>query len=283
MREARHYTGETDGTVRCALCPHRCRIRPGETGLCRARRNRDGMLTAESYGRVSALALDPVEKKPLRRFRPGGMVLSAGSYGCNLRCPFCQNYGISMERPETRFLSPEALAARALELADRGNIGAAFTYNEPLVGYEYVLDAAKRLKESGQSVVMVTNGFVEEEPLKELLPWVDAWNIDLKSFREAGYRALGGKLAPVLRTIRAAAAHSHVEVTALIVPGHNDSLEEMEEMAAWLASVDPGIPLHVSRYFPRYRSDAPATPVETIYRLAEAAGRCLRYVYMGNV
>lgn len=272
-------------SVQCELCFHRCRLEEGQTGLCRARGNRGGEVVSLNYGRLTALALDPIEKKPLRRFHPGSMVLSVGSFGCNLDCPFCQNAGIARagEERTTQFWSPELLAEEAVRLRSRGNIGVAYTYNEPLVGYEYVRDCAALVRQAGMYNVLVTNGTIGSEPWKKLLPLIDAVNIDLKGFREGWYRTLGGDLETVKRAIVLAAGACHVEVTSLIVPGENDGEEEMETLACWLASVSPNIPLHVSRFFPRRRmTDRPATPVETVYRLARIAQAHLRYVYTGN-
>ena len=270
----------------CELCFHHCDLSEGQTGLCRARACRGGEIVPLNYGKLTSLALDPIEKKPLRRFRPGSLVLSLGSFGCNLRCPFCQNHGISMagERDlETVELSPEALADKALELVPRGNIGAAYTYNEPLVGYEYVRDCAARVRERGLVNVLVTNGTVEEAPWRALLPLIDAANIDLKGFTPAWYRRLGGDLETVKRSIALAAERCHVEVTTLLVPGENDGAEEVRALAKWLASVSPEIPLHLSRFFPRHQmADRPPTPVDRVYRLAEEARAYLDFVYTGN-
>ena len=272
--------------TRCELCFHRCKLDEGQTGLCRARGCREGRVVPLNYGKLTSLALDPIEKKPLRRFRPGSLILSVGSFGCNLRCPFCQNHDISMagdgELPTTE-LSPEQLAAKAAELVPQGNIGVAYTYNEPLVGYEYVRDCAAQARERGLVSVLVTNGTVEEAPWRELLPLIDAANIDLKGFTAAWYRKLGGDLDTVKRSIAIAAERCHVEVTTLLVPGENDSVEEVRELARWLAGVDPNIPLHLSRFFPRYRmTDRPSTPAEKVYRLANEARAYLTYVYTGN-
>ena len=270
----------------CSLCFHRCALDEGQTGLCRARANRDGTIVPLNYGKVVSLALDPIEKKPLSRFHPGTKILSVGSFGCNLRCPFCQNHEISMasagELP-TEDLSPEALAALAEDLIPRGNIGAAYTYNEPLVGYEYVRDCSSAIRERGMVNVLVTNGTIEEAPWRELLPLIDAANIDLKGFTQAWYRRLGGDLETVKRTITLAAERCHVEVTTLLIPGENDSEEEIRALSRWLAGIDPEIPLHLSRFFPRYHmTDRDATPVCTVYQLAEIAREALRYVYTGN-
>ena len=230
--------------------------------------------------------LDPIEKKPLRRFFPGSRILSVGSFGCNLACPFCQNYEISMAdsgQAHWQEAAPEALAGLAQEYQDRGNIGVAFTYNEPLVGYEFVRDTARLVRERGMKNVLVTNGCAELSVLEELLPYVDAMNIDLKGFAGEWYERLGGDLETVKRFIARAAQDCHVELTTLIVPGENDSEEEMEREAKWIASLDWEIPLHVTRFFPRYRmADKAPTPVERVYRLRNTAAQWLRYVYVGN-
>lgn len=272
-------------SVTCPLCVHHCRLEEGQTGICRARANRNGAVRPLNYGRLTALALDPIEKKPLRRFHPGSMILSVGSFGCNLHCPFCQNAEIASAGAETftRDCSPEQLVQQALRLRSRGNIGVAYTYNEPLVGYEYLRDCAVLVRRAGMVNVLVTNGTVEEQPWRALLPLLDAVNIDLKGFTEDWYRRLGGDLDTVKRSILLAAQTCHVEVTTLVVPGENDSEEEMRALSAWLASVSPDIPLHVSRFFPRHRmQDRPPTPVGTVCRLAEVARERLRYVYTGN-
>ena len=271
---------------RCELCFHRCELDEGQTGLCRARGRRNGKLVCLNYGKLTSLALDPIEKKPLRRFHPGSLILSAGSFGCNLRCPFCQNHEISMAEAgelQSVEMPPEQLAAKAAELVPQGNIGVAYTYNEPLTGYEYVRDCAALVRERGLVNVLVTNGTAEEAPWRELLPLIDAANIDLKGFTNPWYRKLGGDLDTVKRSIALAAERCHVEVTTLLVPGENDSVEEIRELARWLSGVDPGIPLHLSRFFPRYRmTDRPPTTVERVYRLADEARAYLRFVYTGN-
>lgn len=284
--------------ITCRTCMHRCRLSPGQRGICLARKNEGGQIICDNYGMATSLALDPIEKKPLKMFRPGSLVLSVGSFGCNLKCPFCQNHEISMagreEAEETTgavYISPEALAGKALEYKPRGNIGVAFTYNEPMVGWEYVRDTAKLVKEAGMDNVLVTNGSASIEVLEEVLPFMDAMNIDLKGFREDYYRKLGGDLETVKAFIVRAARDCHVELTTLVVPGENDSIEEMEEEAEWIASVGAlagrtgsrGIPLHISRFFPQYRvTDREATDVGQIYRLAEAAKKYLKNVFTGN-
>ena len=281
----------------CETCFRRCDLAEGQTGFCGGRICAGGAVTAKNYGRITALALDPIEKKPLYRFRPGGMILSAGSYGCNLRCPFCQNSDISWSKEalalgeRTAYLSPEELAAAAVRLRDRGNMGVAFTYNEPLIGWEYVRDSAKLVKEAGMVNVLVTNGTASPAVLAELAPYVDAMNIDLKGFSDPYYERLGGSRDMVMEFIARAVRVCHVELTALIVPGENDGEEEMRALVRWVAGltdaagrrIGPDVPLHVTRFFPRFRmTDRPPTPVETVYRLAAAAGETLRYVYPGN-
>ena len=270
----------------CELCFHHCALDDGQTGLCRARSCQDGKIISLNYGKLTSLALDPIEKKPLRRFHPGSLILSVGSFGCNLRCPFCQNHEISMAGDSgipTVEVSPEQLAAKAAELVPHGNTGVAYTYNEPLIGYEYVRDCAALVHEQGMVNVLVTNGTVEVEPWRALLPLIDAANIDLKGFTPAWYRRLGGDLETVKRSIALAAEWCHVEVTTLLIPGENDSEEEIRELARWLASISPEIPLHLSRFFPQYQMvDRLPTPVEQVYRLAEAAQEYLSHVYTGN-
>ena len=274
----------------CQACIHNCALAPGQTGLCGARKNEGGEIICDNYGRITSIALDPIEKKPLQDFHPGSMILSVGSYGCNLRCPFCQNHEISMadsEASETEYVSPRQLADTAFawkEQKSAGNIGVAYTYNEPLVGWEYVRDTARLVREYGMVNVLVTNGTASQKVLEELLPWIDAMNIDLKGFREEYYRKLGGDLETVKAFITRAAESCHVELTTLIVPGENDSLEEMEAQAKWISGVNPAIPLHITRFFPRYRmKDRKATDVDQLYRLARTAGRYLERVYVGNV
>lgn len=238
-----------------------------------------------NYGACSSLGLDPVEKKPLYHFHPGAAILSVGSLGCNLRCSFCQNWEIAQADRDTVALTPEELAKAAEERAPEGCVGVAYTYNEPLVGFEFVLDSAKAVKAAGLKNVLVTNGLVNPEPLAELLPFIDAFNIDVKGFTERFYRDLcGGELAPVLRTVETAAGRSHVELTTLLIPGCNDDPEELDRLVAWVHdSLGPDVPLHFSRYFPQYKLDLPPTPLETLEAAARLAAQRLHYVYLGNV
>ena len=299
--------------ARCSVCFRHCDIPESGLGFCGARTCRDGKVTAANYGRITSLALDPIEKKPLAQFHPGSMIVSAGSYGCNLRCPFCQNYQISWSdeafsyaeeehngtegdrrgRHRTaEYISPEELTAIAASCRDRGNKGVAFTYNEPLIGYEYIRDTARLVHEAGMMNVIVTNGTASLDVLHELAPYIDAMNIDLKGFTDRYYNeVLGGSRQMVMDFIAEAVKHCHVELTTLIVPGENDSEEEMREMTAWIASLTDAdgktagrrIPLHISRFFPRFHmTDRDATDVRRVYRLAEVAREQLEYVYTGN-
>ena len=271
----------------CPVCSHHCRIPDGAYGRCGARKNIGGEIVCANYGEITSLALDPIEKKPLSFFYPGSMILSVGSFGCNLACPFCQNHEIARAK-ETDFqqiydVPPEELCRIAKEECARGNIGVAFTYNEPLVGYEYVRDAAALVRQAGMKNVLVTNGMVELTVLEELLPYMDAMNIDLKGFRPEIYQRLGGSLETVKEFIARAAMGCHVELTSLIVPGMNDSPEDMRAQAEWIARISPDIPLHITRYFPRYKMREPATDISRMKELKEIAECSLQYVCLGNV
>ena len=284
--------------ARCNVCFRHCELREGQTGSCGARVCTEGEVRPVWYGKISSLALDPIEKKPLARFHPGSLILSAGGLGCNLHCPFCQNHEIAQREGEGGFavpaeaMMPEELAELAAYYRPRGNIGLAFTYNEPLVCWEYVRDTAKLVRERGMLNVMVTNGCAETAVLEKLAPYIDAMNIDLKGFTDRYYRdVLGGDRQMVTDFIREAVQRCHVELTTLVVPGENDSEEEMLELSGWVAGLEnvyggrtgKEIPLHISRFFPRYRmTEKKPTEVRKVYALVKAAERNLRYVYPGN-
>lgn len=274
-----------DSKVHCSLCPHSCVIKPGSLGACRARKNIEGELYSLNYARIASVSLDRIEKKPLYRFHPGTVILSAGTFGCNLKCSFCQNWSIAHRDAETIEMMPEDLAAKAHETMQKGNIGIAYTYNEPSIWFEYVYDTARLAREKGLCNVLVTNGFISREPLETILPFIDAMNIDVKAFTASFYEGIcKATLKNVMETVEAVAGRCHVEITTLVIPGLNDSMEEIERLSDWLAGISPEIPLHLSRFFPNYKmNDRPPTPVETLEKARETALRKLKYVYTGNV
>lgn len=237
---------------------------------------------ALNYGELSSLAFDPVEKKPLRHFHPGQHILSIGSFGCNFSCDFCQNWQIAQIRPKTQFVTTEQLIGLMQSRPD--NIGIAYTYNEPTVFYEYVLDTAKAVRDAGYKNVMVTNGYINPEPLKTLLQYVDAFNVDLKAFDEGFYHHIcSGTLSPVMETIKAISGAAHIEITVLLIDGYNTDERLLEEMFRWLGGLDQDMPLHLTRYFPANRMKTPATQVETLKKAKVIAERYLNRVYLGNV
>ena len=282
MKEALYWEKLGDTRLQCHLCPHHCRIADGKTGICRVRLNKGGTLYSRIYGKITSAAMDPIEKKPLYHFYPGSEILSLGTKGCSFKCSYCQNYEISQGDPVLSDLPP----AEAVRLALASNsMGIAYTYNEPLIWFEYVLDTSKLAREKGLKNVLVTNGFINREPLTELLPHIDALNIDIKSIKEDFYRKLcKGKLAPVLEAAKLASKHAHVEITNLIIPGYNDTDEELEELAQWIAEdLGKETPTHLSAYFPRYLLRAQATPAELLYQAEDIFKKHLRFVYIGNV
>lgn len=284
MQEARHYQQAEQGGVVCGLCPHHCHIREGGRGICRYRSCQDKKLYTHNYGEVSSFALDPVEKKPLYHFYPGKDIVSLGTVGCNFTCEFCQNWEIAQEEAETTRLTPEQAVELAVAKGGNNNLGLAYTYSEPVVWYEFVADCARLVRKRGLKNVLVTNGFICEQPLEELLPYVDALNIDVKAFSTDYYaKTCGGRLEEVLATVERAAAVTHVEVTTLLVTALNDSEEEVGKLASWLAGISPDIPLHLSRYFPNFRLDLPPTPEETMATAYKVARERLNYVYLGNI
>ena len=267
--------------ARCGLCPHRCRIAEGKAGICGVRENRGGTLFATTYGKVAAVAVDPVEKKPLFHFHPGANILSIGSVGCNFRCEFCQNYHMVLRQVPVEPVRIEDLLRTARR---ERSVGIAYTYNEPFIQFEFVLECARAFREARMKNVLVTNGYVCPEPLAELLPFVDAMNIDLKSMDPVFYRKIcGGDLDPVLATIRTAAKATHVELTTLLYTGHNDSDEQIRSVVDFVEGTDREIPLHISRYFPQHRATAPPTPPDRLDAAWRIARERLPYVYVGNL
>ncbi|VAX19326.1 COG1180: Radical SAM, Pyruvate-formate lyase-activating enzyme like [hydrothermal vent metagenome] len=271
----------TGGKVKCVLCPFNCVLAEGKTGICGGKQNIGGELVAINYGLTTSLSLDPIEKKPLYHFLPGSGILSIGPNGCNMACNFCQNYGVSQEIASVQFIAPEKAVSIAVS---SGSIGVAYTYAEPLIWFEYVLATSKAMRAKALKNVLVTNGFINPAPLEELLPWIDAMNIDIKSMDPAFYKKIcKAKLEPALETLRHAARETHVEVTNLVIPGLNDSDENFIKLADFLAEINPLIPLHFSRYHPDYLQSAKPTPIKTLTRAADIASKKLKHVYIGNV
>jgi len=284
--QASFYVKENN-KVRCTLCPHHCLIGNGQAGICRVRRNIGGTLFAETYGQLSAIHSDPIEKKPLYHFYPGSHILSIGSVGCNLHCSFCQNCDISQVGPREFEALRECTVDEIVNEANsiKENLGFAFTYNEPTVFFEYMLEVAKEAHRFGLKNAVITNGFIEEAPLQLLLPFVDAFNVDLKAFTDDFYRKqTHSHLAPVMQTlVNLRNAGKHFEITNLIIPGLNDSEEEFEMMIDWICNeLGSGTVLHLSRYFPRYQMTRPSTSDSVLMRCFEIAKAKLSYVYLGN-
>jgi pyruvate formate lyase activating enzyme len=287
-REALFWKPIKESKVQCMLCPHHCVIAPEKHGICGVRKNENGKLFTLIYALCSSVADDPIEKKPLYHFYPGSLVLSFGSVGCTFRCEHCQNYAISMANPEEfpfQEVPPETVVGLA---RDHGCRGVAWTYNEPSIWHEYTLDTAKLVKAAGLYTVYVTNGYIEEDPLKEIAPYLDAMNIDVKAFNEEFYRKVcKAKLAPVLQTCeRATKLGIHVELTYLIIPGLNDAAEEITRFCRWVSeTLGPATPVHFSRFHPDYKMrGTPATPIHTLLdALAKAKDAGLQYVYLGNI
>jgi len=275
----------SDNKPECTLCPHYCKPAPGKTGICGVRKNTGEKIELLTYGVISGYALDPVEKKPLYHFFPGHNVLSIGSYGCNMKCDFCQNFNISQKIPESLFPETTPLKIVNAAIAAENNIGIAFTYNEPIIWFEFMRDTSLAAKSEGLFTVMVSNGYVNSEPLSEIIQFIDAFNIDLKAFNNTFYRKLtGSDIEPVKNSLKQIAREGkHLEVTTLIIPGQNDKESEMELQSEWIAGeLGKNVPLHLSRYFPMHRRDDPATSQEKLNRLFEIASKNLNHVYMGN-
>ena len=284
MKIAKYWLKE-NGLTRCLLCPHECLIIEGNTGLCKARKNIEGELISLSYGKITCINLDPIEKKPLKHFYPGTKIMSFGSFGCNFRCSFCQNWEISQSDDSVlplQDLLPEEASKLALT---QNSIGAAYTYNEPLINFEWVLETAQKVKNKNGKNVLVTNGYANSQPLDDILGYIDAANIDVKAFTESFYRKYcGGSLTKVIEAVEKFAQKSvHIEITTLLIPGENDSAEEISKLVDWLSGINPEIPLHFSKYFPNYKLDLNQTPIDILQRAADIASKKLKYVYLGNV
>ncbi len=287
MYEAKHYHKTAEGLIRCGLCPHECLLREGEVGLCRARKHVDGMLVSENYGKLTALHLDPIEKKPLYHYFPGRQILSVGSFGCNFRCGWCQNASISQPGHNQYRSLPVTAPTSVVEKAiDSKSFGIAYTYNEPVVYFEYMLDIAERAFEAGLKNVMVTNAHINPKPLSELLPLLHAVNADLKSF-DAGFykKRAGGNIEAVKKSLITMARRGiHLELTMLVIPGFNDDKEMFKNLTIWVADkLGRRTILHLSRYFPALKVLQPSTPVELLEDFYEIAKMQLPHVYLGNV
>jgi pyruvate formate lyase activating enzyme len=282
LHAARWAAPKSDGKIACLLCPHRCLVTETRPGKCGVRRNVGGSLVLPFYGQISSLATDPIEKKPLYHFYPGSRILSAGFVGCSFHCNFCQNWEISQgTETATQYIAPADLVSTAKR---EGSFAIAYTYSEPLVHAEYVIDTARLAREAGLKNVLVSNGYLNPEPAAEVLALMDAANIDLKGFDEQFYKIeTGGSLAEVQRFLEQAASRVHLEVTTLVIPTKNDDPALIESLAAFVATLGKDVPLHLSAYHPDYKSSIPATPPPTIRKLAEIARRHLRYVYVGNL
>jgi pyruvate formate lyase activating enzyme len=275
----------TGNKLQCLLCPHLCKLGESNMGICGVRKNTGGKIELQTYGVVSGYSLDPVEKKPLYHFFPGNNILSVGSYGCNMRCDFCQNYHISQNVPKSIMADATPVELVNNALSANSNIGLAFTYNEPVIWFEFVMDTATILKKQGLYSVLVTNGFINTAPLDELLEVTDAFNVDLKAFNDTFYKKLtGASLEPVKKNLKQIVKKGrHLEITTLLIPGQNDNENEMENQVKWIASeLGNEVPFHLSRYFPMFKRDDPTTPHTTVLKHFEIASKHLKYVYMGN-
>ncbi|MGD9994879.1 MAG: AmmeMemoRadiSam system radical SAM enzyme [Salinivirgaceae bacterium] len=274
--------------IQCVLCPHQCILHEGKTGICGVRQNIGGKIRSKNYGLISGFALDPIEKKPLYHFYPGSKILSIGSLGCNLKCNFCQNWQISQvcDTNTSRYKTMQVDEVLTQASGLSGNIGLAFTYNEPTVWYEFMFDAAKACQQNTLKTVMVSNGFICKKPLEALLPYIDAFNIDIKAFTENYYHEMtGGSLKPVLDSLKTISkSGKHLELTNLIIPRKNDDPEQFAEMVNWISNeLGPDTVLHISRYFPAYKQSIPATPEQLLLELYEIARNKLHFVYLGNL
>lgn len=281
-KEAYYYEVKNDNLVQCHLCPHECTIEADNTGRCMVRKNINGKLITLNYGEITGYAFDPIEKKPLYHFYPGRQIFSFGTFGCNFSCDFCQNWLIAQKITPTRTVTVEQIMSTIKSQGD--NLGVAYTYNEPTVSYEFMFDLARAVHKAGYKNVVVSNGFIAAEPLEALLPYIDAYNIDLKAFNDNFYKDIcKGERLPVMETIKRVYGKAHMEITLLLIDGENTNEEELEEMFKWIASIDQDIPLHLSRYHPANRMDNSLTKISTLLNTQMIAKKYLNYVYLGNV
>ncbi len=288
MHEAQFYTKLENQLVKCDLCPWNCELKPTQTGICKVRSNENGQLFTHVFNKVAAFGIDPIEKKPLYHFHPGKNILSIGEVGCNLHCSFCQNHRISQcfasEFNGFYKLNSKQIVEKAMQTDN--NIGIAYTYNEPFTFYEFMFETAKLAKENWLKNVVVSNGYINPDPLKKLLPFIDAFNIDLKAFTNEFYtKQTRGKLEPVLKTLEIiASGSSHLEITNLVIPGLNDDETNFEKMVKWIAeNLGNDVPLHLSRYFPQFEMNLSATSTKKLEELYKLAKQYLHHVYLGNV
>jgi len=281
MKKKADFQKNINDKIQCLLCPHHCLIKNGDSGICRVRKNENGTLYTLNYGEISSIGVDPIEKKPLYHFHPGSRILSLGTYGCNFSCQFCQNWKISQGNPPTETLKPEEV----IDLAEQKNVKSiAYTYSEPIVWYEFVKETAELASKKGFKNVLVTNGFINQEPLENILPYIDAANVDLKSFNDNFYKKYaGGRIESVKETIKFMADNIHVEITTLVINELNDDSEELKKLFKWISNINKSIPLHLSRYFPAYEMNKPATEINTMEKAYNLAKKYLDFVYLGNL
>ena len=281
MKQAMFFNALPEKKVQCILCPNYCWLDEGDIGRCRGRGNTNGTMMLLNYGKVAAINIDPIEKKPLYHYYPGSQVLSLGANSCNLACNFCQNFEISQRQCQTSSMAPEELVQKALQ--HRLNL-VAFTYTEPFTWYEYIYDCSPKLKERDIKTILVTNGYVNYEPLMQIIPYIDAMNIDLKSMQNSFYKEICcGNLDPVLRTIEIAAKHSHIEITNLVIPELNDNRNYINQLIDFISGINPDIPVHFSKYFPKYHSKQQETDNSLLLDIYNIARQKLSYVYLGNI
>lgn len=272
--------------ITCDLCPRFCSLSENKVGFCNGRKAQMGKIIPINYGEILSMSLDPIEKKPIQFYKNNSMILSVGTFGCNMNCQFCQNYEIARAKESdypTRKILPEQLINIAIDNKRLGNIGIAFTYNEPLIGYEYILDVAKLSEKEDLDIVIVSNGQINEKYLRELIPYVAAWNIDLKAFSEENYKKLGGDFKTTLRSIEMISLKSHLEITTLVVPGISDDLELFKKQVEFIGNLDENILLHLTRYIPRYKYTLPPTSIELLNEMKEIAKKHLKNVVLGNI